>query len=199
MKSRLVTPRRQWLIPLGVGVLCVLLGLGEDGLREPLRYERGGLAAGELWRLLTAHLVHLGGSHLAMNLVALGILSALFDACLDAVEWAAVLAAAALGIDAGLYWLTPSVEWYVGLSGVLHGVLVAGAFKLLRRASRLAYALLALVIGKLAWEQLAGPLPLSATGAGGAVIVAAHLFGAIAGPLGLLALNGVRRPSTARL
>jgi membrane associated rhomboid family serine protease len=39
------------------------LGLGEDELRQWGRYDREALESGELWRLVTAHLVHLGWGH----------------------------------------------------------------------------------------------------------------------------------------
>lgn len=199
MKSRLVEHYACWLIPVGVGVVCVLLGFGDDLVREQARYERSALAAGELWRLLTAHLVHLNTSHLAMNMVALGILVLLLDDCLDAAEWAVVMLAAALGIDAGLYWLAVSVQWYVGLSGILHGVLVAGALNLVARADKVGFLLLVFALAKLAWEQWVGPMPFSETGTGGTVVVAAHLYGAIAGALALVLLKGVRRLIAARL
>jgi len=188
-----------WTVPLVVGVACVLLAFGADGLREWGRYERAGLAAGELWRLISGHLVHLSPAHTVMNLVALGILVLLFEDCLRPREWSVVMLAAALTIDAGLYWLAASVDWYVGLSGVLHGVMLAGALKLLARRAGVAYLLLAAVLAKLAWEQLVGPVPGSESTAGGRVIVAAHLYGAIGGALGLLLLSGIRRLGPTRL
>jgi hypothetical protein len=73
----------------------------------------------------------------------------------------------------------------VGLSGVLHGLLVAGLLHgLMTPRRRESAVVLALVFAKLAYEQLAGPLPGSAATAGGAVIVDAHLYGAIAGLAG---------------
>ena len=41
--------------------------------------------------------------------------------------------------------------------------------------------LLVMIIAKLLWEQLVGPLPGSETAAGGSVVVDAHLFGALMG------------------
>lgn len=43
--------------------------------------------------------------------------------------------------------------------------------------------LLLIIIAKLTWEQIAGPLPGSEATAGGNVIVDAHLYGAVAGYL----------------
>jgi hypothetical protein len=55
---------------------------------------------------------------------------------------------------------------------------------------------------KLLWEVVYGPVPLTAASVGGAVVVAAHLYGAIAGALTGLAFTVMRRPAvpeTARL
>ena len=69
----------------------------------------------------------------------------------------------------------------MGLSGVLHGALAAGAIGWWRHESRpLALALTAVLVGKLAWEQWHGALPLSGDMP---VVVDAHLYGAIGGAL----------------
>ena len=47
----------------------------------------------------------------------------------DAAEWCVIVLAGALAICSGLWWLSPSVAWYVGISGVLHTVMAAGAAK----------------------------------------------------------------------
>ena len=55
---------------------------------------------------------------------------------------------------------------------------------------------------KLLWEVIYGPVPLTAASVGGAVVVAAHLYGAIAGALAGLAFAAMRWrtvPETARL
>jgi len=183
----------RWQVPLGVALLSVVLSLGGDTLRELARYERGELLAGDIWRLVTAHLVHLGMGHTILNVGALGILVWLFDEILDNAEWAVVMLASALSIDAGLYWFASDVDWYVGLSGVLHGVMIAGSLKLLAARAPIGMLLLLLTLGKLAWEQWGGPVPYSELTAGGPVVVEAHLFGAIGGVAGLALLMLVRR------
>jgi rhomboid family GlyGly-CTERM serine protease len=100
-------------------------------------------------------------------------------------------------IDAGFWFFYPELEWYVGLSGVLHGLLVAGLFAGLVQRDREAVILTLFVIAKLAWEQLAGPLPGSESSSGGVVIVDAHLYGAIGGLAGALLCWRSVRPSTA--
>ena len=82
------------------------------------------------------------------------------------------------------FWtLEPQLMWYVGLSGLLHGCLVAGVIGGIRERRLEERLLLAGLVLKLAYEQAAGPLPGSEGGAGGNVLVNAHLYGAIAGAL----------------
>jgi rhomboid family GlyGly-CTERM serine protease len=179
--------------------LCTALSLGGDTARVWLRYERSGLVAGEAWRLLTGHVVHLGWGHLALNLAALGVLARLFENVLGRLEWLLVTVAAAAAIDLGLYFISSGTEWYVGFSGVLHGLLVAGSLKLIVARETTGPFLLGLILIKLIWEQLGGPLPYSELTSGGAVIVQAHLYGAVGGLVGLLFVPLVRRLGTAPL
>src|SRR5258706_12956960 len=116
-----------WLL-LILLVLSLMLGLGDSG-SALLRYDRGAIAAGGWWRLLTAHIVHLDAHHLVLNGLGLVLMWSLFAADYDAVEWCVIVLAGALAISSGLWWLSPRVAWYVGASGVLHSVMAAGAAK----------------------------------------------------------------------
>ena len=87
--------------------------------------------------------------------------------------------ASVTAIDAGFLLLNPELEWYVGLSGALHGVMAAGTLAHLRRREPDAWILVVFLIGKLAYEQFIGVMPYSASSAGGPVVVDAHLYGAI--------------------
>lgn len=170
---------RYWALPVAIAALAALLQVA--GGAEPWRLERG-LALAEPWRLASGQLVHLGWTHLLMNLGGLVIVWALFGRDLQAWEWAAAILACGAGVSLGLLWLSPGLDWYVGFSGILHGLLAA---VVLARISRQPSALTALVlIGlavKLAWEQFAGGEAGTAQLIGGTVIVDAHLYGALAG------------------
>lgn len=167
-----------WLL----GLLCgasVLLAWGGDAARLALRYERTAVMGGEFWRLFTGHLVHGTPAHLALNLAGLGLIAALFPRDYSLRQWLLILLASVAAIDAGFVLFEPQLQWYVGLSGVLHGALAAGAVAWWRHESRLlALALTAVLVGKLTWEQLQGALPLSGDMP---VIVDAHLYGAVGG------------------
>ena len=181
-------PMLAWLVP-GILVLgALILLLAGDAGREWLRFDRSGIAAGELWRLLTGHLVHLGVSHTVLNLAGLVLVWFLVGRAYTWKQWLWIMAGSIAAIDLGLWFGAPSLEWYVGLSGLLHGMLAAGIVAGLAARSGEAAILAVVVAGKLAWEQFAGPLPGSEGTSGGAVIVDAHLYGVIGGTLVAAAL-----------
>lgn len=180
---------RRWLLPLTLALPAVLTQWA--GWAGALRYERAAVQSGELWRLLSAHLVHLGWMHLALNLAGLALLWTLLGRVLGAGAGAlaALVGGAVIGVGLWLCW--PGIGWYLGLSGVLHGLWSAGALRALPREPWLGGLLAAALAGKLILEQ-AGLAP-QAAGAwiGGAVIVQAHLLGALGGVLSL----ALRRPA----
>ena len=172
-----------WSVPIGIVVAAAIIALTGDEGRELLRYERSAIGDGEAWRLLTGHFAHLGLSHLLLNLAGLLLVWYLVGHSLNRSHWLLVLGISIAGIDAGFWLFEPQLDWYVGLSGALHGMLAGGivaAFPQGRAETRILAAVLVL---KLAYEQFAGPLPGSEASSGGNVIVAAHLYGAIAGGL----------------
>jgi rhomboid family GlyGly-CTERM serine protease len=169
-----------WLLGLVLLALVLLSLLGESG-RLALRYQRDAVLQGEYWRLVTGHLVHGSLQHLILNTAGLGLIAALFPRDYSWRAWLLVALFSVLAIDAGFVFYEPQLLWYVGLSGVLHGALAAGAIAWWRNESKLlALVLSAIFLGKLAWEQWHGALPLSG---GLPVVVDAHLYGALGGAL----------------
>lgn len=188
---------RHWHVALVISIVAALLQLGGDTWRNLLAYDRDALVAGELWRLLTGHFVHLGWSHLCLNLVGLSLVMWLVGHAFDVWRWILVSALSIAAIDAGLWFLDVRLDWYVGLSGLLHGLLAAGLFVGLARRDKEALILAVFVLAKLGWEQLVGPLPGSESTSGGAVIVNAHLYGAAGGALGaVLCWRSARRAAS---
>lgn len=165
----------------GVAVLC--LGLQAMGWTDPLRYERDLIVQGQSWRLLTGHFVHLGWRHWWLNVAGLALIVALFVESMRPARVTACMLFSALVVGAGLFVLSPAVGWYVGLSGALHGLFVVGLLAHWRTQPGLSWLILALFVGKLAYECLHGPLPGSEATAGGPVVVAAHSYGAVGGVL----------------
>jgi rhomboid family GlyGly-CTERM serine protease len=159
-------------------VLILPVLAGEAG-REALRYDRAGLAAGQWWRLLSAHLVHLDLDHAILNSLGLVLMWALFARDYRPRQWLLIVLGSIAAIDAGLWLRDSTVAWYVGSSGALHGIMAAGTLAHLRRRDLDGWILTIFILLKLAYEQSMGALPFSQSHAG--VVVDAHLFGALGG------------------
>lgn len=184
---------------IGLAGLTIAIGLAGQGGRELLRFERLAiLHDGQWWRLLSGHLVHLGWPHLWLNLAGCLLVWFLFRRDFRLIQWLLVVLLSLLFMDAGFLLLNPELQWYVGLSGLLHGLFAAGMLRWLKDGGWEAWAMLAIFAAKLLWEQLAGPLPLTSESAGGPVIVDAHFYGAIGGLVAAL-LVGAREKRLARV
>lgn len=181
-------------------LLLVSATLQVSGLAPLLRYSRDAVAAGEIWRLITGHLLHLGAAHFLLNATGMVLAAALVGAQLRPLGWASVWLACALSVSAGLWFLQPGIDWYVGLSGVLHGLIVAGAVAGLGdyRERLFAAAVLVAIVAKLAWEHWSGAMPGTAALAGGSVVTEAHLYGAVGGLLAGGAILAMRWYRVAR-
>ena len=173
---------RHWPL-LAVMLPCLLLAVGGDALRLPLRYDRDTILHGEFWRLLTGNFVHLGAGHLLEDMAGLVLLWLLFEDALPGWRMPLAVLAGSLAVGLGLLLGDPYVSWYVGISGALDTLWAAGSLELIRRRDRFGWVLIAFLLAKLTYEQLIGPLPLSVASSGGTVIVDAHLYGALAGAL----------------
>lgn len=173
--------RMTGLLLLVVAGVAILVAIGGSTIGDALRYDREEILAGQVWRILTAHLVHLGWSHLLLNLIGLVFIWALFGQALSTRGWVGTFVVCALGVSLGLLAFNPRLGWYVGLSGILHGLFAAGAIAERHIHRRTYLIMLGLLLSKLMWEQFHGPLPGTASTAGGNVIVDAHLYGAITG------------------
>jgi rhomboid family GlyGly-CTERM serine protease len=167
---------------LGLSVLVmVLLLAGGDSVRAGLRYERSAVLDGELWRLMTAHWVHSDLEHLLLNALGASIITTLFLGAYRPLQWATILAGSVVAIDLGFLLWEPQLEWYVGVSGALHGALTAGAVAWWRTESKLlASALTLVIVGKFTWEQLHGASVLAGDMP---IIVNSHLYGAVGGSI----------------
>ena len=168
-------------LALALSVICIVLQYA--GFDDTLKYQRSLIATGHWWLLLSGNFVHLGSSHLWMNLAGLALVVGLVWKQFSAWQWSILIFTCSWGVGVGLWFFNHEVEAYVGFSGTLHGLIIAGTLADLRTYPRSAAILLVFVVGKLIWEQLAGALPGSESTAGGTVLVDAHLYGAVYGAL----------------
>ncbi len=170
---------RAWLLPALLIAGCFLLQVLD--LEQTLRFDRRLIIEGAWWRILSANFVHLGWNHFALNMAGAALVFALFGPAVSAQEWVSVIVISSVAIALAVLTLNHEINWYVGLSGTLHGMFAYGAVAELRHARVFASLLLIGAAAKLGYEQLVGSLPGTAETVGGAVIVDAHLYGALAG------------------
>src|SRR5690554_4484950 len=102
-----------WRVLLALGAASLLAAFAP---RAALRFERGLIAEGELWRLVTGHFAHLGPRHLALNLAGLLLVWFLVGGTYGSLQWLFIVAACIAGMDLGFWWLGERLAWYVGLS-----------------------------------------------------------------------------------
>lgn len=107
-----------------LAALLVVLQFVSSGVFEHLVFDRAAIFNGELWRLVTGHLVHLDWNHLALNAAALLGLGYLIetDPNNGRRKLLAVLIASTAAISAALLIFNPATALYAGLSGVLNGL-----------------------------------------------------------------------------
>ena len=181
----------------GLALLCAggLLALPElfgEPARQALSFDRTAIASGQWWRLLSAHFVHLDPEHAVLNTLGVVLMWALFARDYSPGRWVAIYWVSALAVSFGLWFGNPGLQWYVGASGALHGVMTAGTIAHLRRRDLDGWILAIFIVVKLAYEQASGALPLSGSGD---TIVDAHLYGAVGGVVIAVFLKSRSQPT----
>ncbi len=149
---------------------------------ESLIFDRSAISSGELWRVLSGHLVHADREHLIWNMVPFLMLGTLLERelGLSAGDHALLLALGAVVITAGVWWALPGLDRYCGLSGVLNtqlSVFLAIAWRRQRNPALIAVGIG--VVAKVLVEVSLGGGLLS-IGAWPSVPIA-HGFGLISG------------------
>lgn len=194
--AKLSSNLKAYGLALMVGVSCIVFQVLD--LAVPLRYGRAEiLESDQWWRILTGNLVHLGYPHLLLNMTGLALIALLLAHALSTRQWLFTGVVSMLGVGIGLLLFDPQLDWYVGLSGALYGLLLGGAIAEFRNHKSMACLIGAFTIGKIVWEQLFGAVESSETITGGNVIVNAHLYGMVAGGFAVLLLRGfeyLRKP-----
>lgn len=151
----------------------------DAALWQLLALQRAALGDGQWWRLWSGHLMHLDARHALLNIAALLLLAWLAARArqLRALLGMSVLLMPLLSLI--LLASLPTLDWYVGLSGLLHGW---AAWLLLQHRGPwplAGLAGLAALAAKLGWEAIATP----STAAAWPVVSEAHLIGALLGAL----------------
>ena len=182
---------QQHLMLLGLMLLCVWLQWFD--FANSLRYDRELIIAGEWYRLFSGNLVHLNSAHLLMNIFGLAIVLFFFSTHLKPSQWLALFFLSMMFVSLGLFWTNSDILYYVGFSGVLHSLFIAGAIVEIRRYPISGWLFTISLILKLAWEQLYGAIPGSEILTNGQVIVDSHLYGAFSGMIFMLLIQKIQR------
>ncbi|MHA7856114.1 rhombosortase [Marinobacter shengliensis] len=139
--------------------------------------------SGEWWRMVTGHLVHLNGWHLALNLAGLAVVLALYPRFLPLAPLATALFWLTLFISLGLLALLPELPGYRGFSGCLHGLAAILAIREFREDRVFSASILVLLAGKLVIESVGLGLADTTNLIGGPVVWQAHALGFAGGIL----------------
>lgn len=164
--------------------VCVLLSalvmFAEANYGADLAWKKTAILQGEYWRLLTGHWLHLGWVHWAMNQLGLMLILWLFPQLLMKGRWVTGVVMIGLGVAGGLMFT--ELGGYVGMSGVLYGLVFYGCMIDNTLPFKIKCLVLAGVISKVVVEQL-WPEVNAATAEqiGGMVAIDAHLFGSLSG------------------
>ncbi|MCC5879391.1 MAG: rhombosortase [Idiomarina sp.] len=158
-----------------------------------LAFERPLIDAGQWWRLFTGQYLHLSLGHLLGNLGGLGIAWLLFADHWRGWRFAVVAAVCVLGSNLGMWLLHPYIEYYVGFSGALYGLIAFGALNDWLQGIRFGMAISIALVLKVSYEYFIAPLPFWGSSADSLLAVEAHFFGALSGLLMVLLLIGWRR------
>ena len=147
-----------------------------------LRYDRTLVESGEWWRLITGHLQHLSWEHLILNAIGLIFVWMLVGDSHTPIQWIIVTFSLAFISSMVFLFNYPELKWYVGMSGVLHGLLVSGLVAVLIRLKELfPFLILIGVAAKIGWEHFNGSSDYIVEVIGGQVVTEAHMIGAAIG------------------
>lgn len=110
------------LLLTSVAALLFLLMRSDTNLLA-LLYSRDALQQGELWRLLTGHLMHFSWTHLAADIGGFLLLGVMIEREQGRPTLVGLLMVLALGTSAALWLLVPQLAFYGGISALNYGLL----------------------------------------------------------------------------
>lgn len=140
------------------------------------------MSANQYWRWLTCNFVHFGWVHAVMDAIGFALVSLMLFYFVSIKRYLSLLLFCCLAVGIFISVLSPDILYYAGLSGAIHGLLIAGCFYATNFPVWKRLLVFIITIGKIFQEQLPGfeinpvnnfmPVPIA---------VDAHLIGAIAG------------------
>ncbi|KGY12008.1 membrane protein [Vibrio tubiashii] len=160
-----------------IAISLVCLGLQVEPLASQMSWQRDLIIHGQWWRILTGNFTHTNFAHLAMNLAGLWVMSFIFKPSVKALTFCLITISIAVG---ALNFLT-SMNGYVGLSGVLHGLFAFFALQEALNGRKSSWLLVVGVMLKIGWELTMGASSSTSELINARVAVESHLFGMLSG------------------
>jgi rhomboid family GlyGly-CTERM serine protease len=145
------------------------------------RYDQQAVAQGEWWRFLSSHFTHSTWNHFFLNMLGLAILTVLFSQVATWRKWLSVAFFSSLFCSACFYFFAGNYYIYVGMSDILHGVIIAYAMCDYKHFKLGNIILIVGTLGKVIWEQSPWYIEASGDFIGGRVATESHFYGAISG------------------
>jgi rhomboid family GlyGly-CTERM serine protease len=186
---------QQIIGPLLVALICSALFVFEPITNEWFVYDRSLIEQFEVWRLLSANFLHTNLNHLLLNIAGIALLWGLHGQYYNGFGYLSLIVFCSICCTLLLFLFAAELQWYVGLSGTLHGLFVVGAYLDIEQKMNSGWLLLIGIWIKIGFEQWQGPSAQVANLIDAQVAVDAHLFGAIAGLLAIVLLIVTKRPT----
>lgn len=155
-------------------------------MQDALCWDKRLIVQGQYWRVLSGNFTHSNLIHLVMNLIAFALIMGIFKPSTAQL----LIGVLFIALVIGLLNLLTSMQIYLGLSGVLHGLFVYFALLDIRNGHKNAWLLVLAILAKLAWENIFAPSAFTERLIEASVATAAHLFGLLAGVLLALLILG---------
>lgn len=152
----------------------------DDLVHDSLNFQADAIMQGELWRMVTGHFLHTNLNHMLLNYGGLFLLWGLHGEHYLTKQTMLLGVCCSFIASAGLLFFT-DIQFYVGLSSIVHAIFAWGAVQDLKMGMKSAWILLGGLTFKISWEQYHGNLDNISDMIGAAVAIDSHLWGAISG------------------
>jgi rhomboid family GlyGly-CTERM serine protease len=168
---------------ISIAILCVIaiIHFLPEHIQNLVNYQRADINNGQWWRWFSGHFAHTNDMHALMNAAALLLAANLHARYLNSTQQIFLVLLLCALTSLGIYLGSTYLIDYVGLSGVLHGLFVAGACKDIQEKEKTGYILLIAIVIKVVYEQVFGASDSVANMINAPVATDAHLWGAISG------------------
>lgn len=169
----------------------------DDQIGQSFSLHTSSIDSQHYWTFVTANLVHTNTAHLLLNLAGVAVLWAVHGYSYVVTNYLFQFIIFGVAVTIGMFLFSSNITWYVGLSGILHGVFVVGAYQDIRHKIKFGWWLMLGIWLKIAYEQYFGANQTLKNLIEANVAVDAHLYGAMAGTIWVLAstLLATRKPA----